>query len=331
MRTLQHLFLAAAVVVLAARFASAAEFTVEQSDGKVTVKLDGKLFTEYFQSGKKSSLYPVIGPTGKAMTRPYPIDKKEVDAAAKENVTSKSGDAAKGKPVTNDHPHHRSIWFGHQQVNGANVWTESSGTGSQKHKEFVEISGGKQAKIVTTNDWLDKDGKKLCEDTRAIICSTDGDNRIIDYDVAIKATEGDVTFGDDKDGLFAIRVPDSMRVEAGKGGTYINSEGQKDEKGAWGKPAKWMDYHGPVEGETLGIAILNHPSSYGFPTHWHTRGYGLFAANPFGLKMFGEEKPGTYTLKAGDTLKFRYRVIFHKGDEKEGRIAESYAAYAKQP
>jgi hypothetical protein len=331
MRTHLQFFAAVAFVVFPTNFVSAAEFTVDKTNDKVTVKLDGKLFTEYLvQSGKKPALYPIIGPTGKGMTRPWPIETKEVEAAPKDQLTARDGAAAKGKQFTNDHPHHRSLWFGHQQVNGANVWTERNVDGSQKHREFVEVSGGKEAKIKTVNDWLDKAGKKLCEDTRTITCATDGDNRIIDFDVVIKATEGDVKFGDDKDGLFAVRVPDSMRVEAEKGGAYINSRGQKNAKEAWGKPAEWMDYYGPVDGETLGIAILNHPSSYGFPTHWHTREYGLFAANPFGLKMFDNNNPsGEYTLKKGETLNFRYRVIFHQGDEKAGRIAESYAKYAK--
>lgn len=87
---------------------------------------------------------------------------------------------------------------------------------------------------------------------------------------------------------------------------------------------------GPVDGDQLGIAMLNHPSSYGYPTHWHTRGYGLFAANPFGLKMFGESKSGDYTLKKGETMTFRYRVIFHKGDEKDAHIAEAFAKYSQE-
>src|SRR5262245_55381328 len=334
MRRVLCLF-AAAVLSAFAASSTAAEFTVEKTDKGVTVKLDGQLFTEYLlQSGKKPALWPIIGPTGKPMTRPWPIDKSETDAAPADSVTSSNGAKAIGKPLTKDHPHHRSLWFGHQKVNDANVWVESGANiGSQKHREFKEVSGGKQAKIVTVNDWLDKDGKKLCEDERTITCGVDGNNRTIDFDIVIKATAGDVTFGDDKDGLFAVRVPDSMRVEAAKGGTFINSKGGVEEAGAWGKTADWIDYHGPVDGETLGIAILNHPSSYGYPTHWHTRNYGLFAANPFGLKEF--EKPaevdGSHTVKAGDTLKFRYRVIFHKGDEKDGRIAEAFAKYAKEP
>ena len=197
---------------------SGAEFTTDKTDKGVTVKLDGKLFTEYLiQSGKKPSLWPIIGPTGKPMTRPWPIDKSAVEGAAKDDITSANGAKAWEKPLTNDHPHHRSLWFGHQIVNDSNTWLESGGSGAEKHREFKEVSGGKQAKIVAVNDWVDKDGKKLCEDERTITCSTDGDNRIIDFDIVITASAGDVTFGDEKDGLFAVRVPDSMRVEAAKG------------------------------------------------------------------------------------------------------------------
>jgi len=328
--------IAAMVAAFAATSLTAADFTVEKTDKGVTVKLDGQLLTEYLlQSGKKPALWPIIGPTGKPMTRPWPMDKSETDAAPQESVTSANGAKAAGKALTKDHPHHRSLWFGHQKVNDANVWLEtgSGNVGSQQHREFKEVTGGKQAKIVTVNDWLDKDGKKLCEDERTITCSVDGDKRIIDFDIVIKATAGDVTFGDDKDGLFAVRVPDSMRVEAKKGGTFVNSKGGVDEAGAWGKTADWIDYHGPVDGETLGIAILNHPSSYGYPTHWHTRNYGLFAANPFGLKEFepGAGVDGSHTVKAGDTLKFRYRVVFHKGNEKDAHIAEAFAKYSAEP
>jgi len=328
--------LAAALTFAMAPYVTAANFTVETDDEGVTVKLDGKLFTKYLtQSGKKPALWPVIGPTGKPMTRPWPMDKSAVEAAPRDSVTAASAPKGVGKPLTNDHPHHRSIWFGHQKVNDANVWLESGAgnIGSEQHREFREVSGGNQAKIVTVNDWLDKNGKKLCEDQRTITCSTDGDNRIIDYDVVVKATAGDVTFGDDKDGLFGIRVPDSMRVEAKQGGTFVNSKGGIDEKDAWGKTADWIDYHGPVDGETLGIAILDHPSSYGYPTHWHTRNYGLFAANPFGLHEFEPQANlnGSHTVTAGDSLTFRYRVIFHKGDEKQGRIAEAWEKYSKLP
>jgi Family of unknown function (DUF6807) len=122
-----------------------------------------------------------------------------------------------------------------------------------------------------------------------------------------------------------------MRMDAKQGGTIVNSRGQTDDD-AWGKPAEWVDYNGPVEpgGERLGIAILNHPSSFRFPTYWHVRNYGLFAANPFGLHDFKNvrEPEGQYTLKMGESMNLKYRVILHKGDEKTAKIAQQYQCYA---
>jgi hypothetical protein len=293
--------------------ATASEFTLEKNDKGVTVKLDGKLFTEYLiKSGKKPVLWPIVGPTGKPMTRAWPME----DANA----------------VTKDHPHHRSFWFSHGDVSGSDLWGEGKGTGSSEHRKFVDVAGGKAGKIVTQNDWLDKDGKKLGEDERTLTFSTDGDSRIIDFDIVIKATEGALKLGDTKEGTFALRVPDDFRVTAKKGGRIVTSEGTTD-KEASGKPAAWVDYEGPVGGETLGIAILNHPSSYGYPTHWHVRDYGLFAANPFGLYDFngGKGEKGTVTLKPGETMKLRYRVIFHRGDEKAARLSEKFSEYMAKP
>ncbi|HEY2827049.1 MAG TPA: PmoA family protein, partial [Pirellulales bacterium] len=283
-----------------AKEARSAEFTVEKTDDGLLVNLDGQLFTKYLtQSGKKPILWPIIGPTGKPMTRAWPMDPTEVDAA----IAAKGGKLEKTDVLSDDHPWHRSLWFSYQSVNGANLWEERDNTGSTKHREFVSYSGGPQAKIITRNDWLDKDGKKLLEDQRTITCSTDGDNRIIDFDVTLKATEGDVVFGDEKDGVFGLRVPDTMRVAAKQGGSFVNSDGKIDEAGVWGKPASWVDYHGPVDGETVGIAILNHPNSYLYPTYWHTRNYGLFAANPFARHAFDPAAPAAKsTLKTGDTI-----------------------------
>jgi hypothetical protein len=251
-----------------------------------------------------------------------------VDAAK----AAKGGKLEKTDVITDDHPWHRSLWFSYQSINGANLWEERDNTGSTKQTELVSYTGGRDAKIVTRDDLLDKNGKKLLEDERTITCSTDGDNRIIDFDVVLKATEGDVVLGDEKDGAFGMRVPDTMRVAAKQGGSFVNSEGGVDEPGVWGKPASWVDYHGPVEGETLGIAILNHPSSYLYPTYWHTRDYGLFAANPFARHAFDPNVPkASYTIKAGDSIKFRFRVILHKGDEKTANIAQAWEKYSQQP
>src|SRR5262249_52378336 len=152
---------------------------------------------------------------------------------------------------------------------------------------------------------------------------TDGDDRILDFGITLNAKEGPVKFGDTKEGTFGIRVPTIMDVTSRRGGEIVTNEGLRD-KDAWGKPASWVDYHGPIDGQLVGIAILNHPSSFRFPTRWHVRDYGLFAANPFGLSDFPktEGSGGEYVLPKGESLKLRYRVILHKGNERDARIAD---------
>jgi hypothetical protein len=290
-----------------------AEITVEPSPNGAVVKIDGQLFTEYLvKSGSKPILWPIIGPTGKPMTRDYPL-------------RDRAGEAK-------DHPHQRSLWFTHGDVNGANFWMQpdQGKAGTTKHLRFVKIASGKPAVIVTENEWIGPNGQKICQDERTLRFDTDDAARWIDFDVTVKATDGPVTFGDDKEGTFGMRVAHSMTVDAKQGGKIINSHQQTDAE-AWGKLASWVDYHGPVDKETLGIAIFNHPTSFRYPTYWHVRTYGLFAANPFGLHEFakGKATEGAYTIRAGKSMTLRYRVFLHRGDEKAGRVEQAFAAYAK--
>ncbi len=296
-----------AMVVVAAT-SPAAELTATLSDSGVVVKIDGEPFATYVPEFNGTPvIWPIIGPSGKSMTRSYPMGKAPNEKE--------------------DHVHHRSMWFTHGDVNGLSYWHRET----IKHREFVKIEGGKRALIVTRNDWLTPEGKKVCEDERTLRFGSDGDARWIDFDVVIKASNGPVRFGDTKEGTMAVRVAETMKVDAEKGGRIVNSEGQMD-KAAWGKPAAWVDYQGPVDGENLGIAILNHPSSFRFPTYWHVRTYGLFAANPFGLDNFisGRDVDGSHTLADGETMKLYYRVVLHRGDEKTAKLAEAFAAYAKE-
>ena len=296
------------MATLAAVQLAAAEITAERSEKGVVVKIDGRPFTEYLADFRGTPiLWPIIGPTGKPMTRAYPM--------------------GKGTNEREDHPHQRSMWLTHGEVNGVSFW--ELGRGTIKHREFVQIASGQSAVIVTRNDWLAPDGKKVCEDQRMLTFGTDGHARWIDFDIAITASDGPVKFGDTKEGTMGVRVAETMMVEAKKGGRIVDSEGRTDEK-AWGKRAAWVDYYGPVDGQTVGIAILNHPSSFRFPTYWHVRTYGLFAANPFGRRDFEGKKEvdGSYTLPAGETMTLRYRVLLHEGDEKSGKVAEAFTAYA---
>ena len=127
-----------------------------------------------------------------------------------------------------------------------------------------------------------------------------------------------------------IRIPTVMDVNSQKGGHIVNSEGQTD-KDAWGKPAAWVDYYGILDEKPVGIAFMNHPSSFRYPTRWHVRDYGLFAANPFGLSDFVGKKDadGSYTLEKGDSLLLRYRMLFHEGDAEAAKVAEAFERYGK--
>ena len=190
------------------------------------------------------------------------------------------------------------------------------------HREFVKSeSDGKVATIVTRNEWMNGD-KRMFEDERTLRFGqrANGD-RWIDFAITIKATDGDVTFGDTKEGTFAIRVPDTMRVEAKKGGQIVNDQGLET------RPRGAFLHRGSItqdrsRARPLGIAIFSHPKSFRPNTRWHVRTYGLFAANPFGQKDFPKKElaeQGAYTIKKGDELTLRYRVLFHRGTNGGGR------------
>jgi len=234
-----------------------------------------------------------------------------------------------GQNEKKDHIHQRSMWFTHGDVNKISFWHEQDKHGEIVHRQFVRLESGPEAVIVTRNDWLGPDGEKQCEDQRKLTFAVDGETRRIDFDITIKATNGPVKFGDTKEGTMGLRLAHSMAVDSKQGGRIVNSDGLTD-SAAWGKQAAWVDYHGPVDGERVGIAILNHPTSYRFPTYWHVRTYGLFTANPFGWRDFkgAKSEDGSYTIPAGESITLRYRILFHKGDEKVGKIAEAFAAYA---
>ncbi len=150
---------------------------------------------------------------------------------------------------------------------------------------------------------------------------------MFDFEVTVKASNGPVTFGDTKEGMFGLRLASSMDVTKKTGGKIVNAEGITD-TAAWGKASPWVDYSGPIDGKTVGVAIFDHPTSFRHPTTWHVRDYGLFAANPFGYHDFGMKKSGDYTIPAGESITFKYRIILHEGDAKTAGIADAYRAYS---
>lgn len=309
--------LAAAIFTLGAgaRAAAPGALAVTPQDGKVRVELGGKLFTEYvFTDTPKPFFHPVIGPGETPMTRNYPM--KEVEGEDK------------------DHPHHRSLWFCHGDVNGIDFWAQTPKSGKivQDKLEEAAVKDG-IAVIRTTDRWVGPDGKLVMTDRRTMtLQALPGDARAIDFELTLIASEGDVTFGDTKEGSMAIRTAAELSLEskvAKATGQCVNSEGDKG-AAIWGKHAKWVDYWGQLNGKTVGVAIFDHPANPRHPTTWHARNYGLIAVNPFGLHDF-EKKPkgaGDLKIKKGGQVTFRYRFLFHEGDVEQAKIAEAWRQYA---
>ena len=300
---------------------------IKTATGGARVRLHGEPIAEYLvDRGNKPFLWQIIGPTGKSMTRGFPL--------------------AEVPGETTDHVHQRGLTFAHQGVAGYDTWAEAATygygdtpktaekittLGAIRHRGYRALAGGTTAVIHAHSEIVDAANKPLLAEERRMMFSSTPDARIIDVDIDLVAAYGPVEMADMKDAGVYIRVPDSMAVDRRQGGTIINSAGQRDAD-AWSRHAEWVDYHGPVDGEHLGIAILNHPSSFRHPTAWHVRTYGLFCANPFGMKQMNPDaESGAVSLASGARISLRHRFIFHVGDEQQAGIARAYEAYAASP
>lgn len=271
-------------------------YTIEVEEDGTRILRDGQLVAKYWPMySAKPILWPLVGPRGDRLTRGYPMQPV--------------GDHERA-----DHVHHRSFWMTHGDVNGVDFWAEGNDCGKIKPLGDAAIRGGTTARLDARHAWQTPDGKTLLTDLWQLTFDDRDGVQWIDCVFTLTAGDEDVVFGDTKEGSFGIRVAGTMKVDAKKGGKILNAEGQTD-KQAWGQPSPWVDYSGPVGGERQGVTIMNHPDSYGYPTRWHVRNYGLFAANPFGVHHFvGGGKTGGKTLPAGESLQLRYRVVLHDGD-----------------
>ena len=283
---------------------------------RLRVEINGQLFTEYFyQDVPRPYCYPLIGPGDAAMTRNWPMK-------------SPPGEE-------HDHPHHRSLWFAHGAINGHDFWSETKAFGKTVHEDFTEVKSGAKAGVIRErNKWVAADGTVVCTDERTLRFYNPGsaNERLFDFDITLKASNGELTFGDTKEGTMAVRLAETMRLKGKEGqGHIVNSAGVRDGE-TWGKRAEWCDYYGPVEGKTVGIAIFDHPQNPRHPTWWHVRDYGLFAANPFGQHDFEklpDQAAGILVVPAGKSVTFRYRFYLHAGDEQQAKVAERYQQYVK--
>jgi hypothetical protein len=293
-----------------------AQVTFVPQESSIAVEIDGQPFTTFHFAGAapKPYLHPLRSASGKIITRGYPV----------ENIAGES----------HDHPHHRGLWFTHGDVNGIDFWANEKGEKAANlgvitvQGKPVVAGGQKSGSIRASFEWLTPDGKPLLAEQREMVFYADPKLRLIDFDVTFTA-ETKVKFGDTKEGFFAIRLADQLTELKGSG-HMVSAEGKVGMKEVWGKRSPWVDYAGDLNGEKVGVAILDHPANPKHPTYWHARDYGLFAANIFGEHDFYNDKTrdGGMTLQPKETLRFRYRVIIHPGDAHAADIASRFAAYA---
>lgn len=303
-------------------------FVEKEDQKKLDVLYNGKLITSYcyFDSTEKPILFPIKTLNGITITRGYPI-------------APKAGERT-------DHPHHTGLWFNYESVNGLDFWNNSFAIpaerkhlyGSIRHNKILSKQRKKETAYLTTqSQWVDQKGTVLLEEITAFTFSRKNNVLVIDREATLIAKVAEVVFKDVKDGMLAIRVARELELptqqkdkfvdehgnvtdvpvlnNAGVTGRYVNREGLKDDD-VWGKRSLWTCMTGEKDGQTISIGIMDHPKNIGYPTYWHARGYGLFAANPLGQKVFSEGKEElNLKLKENKSVSFKYRIVIQEGSE----------------
>ena len=319
------------------------EFKNREAEHSIDILFDGKIFTSYCwpENVYKPILYPVYTSSGTAITRGFPLKPREGER--------------------NDHLHQAGIWLNYGKVNGLDFWGngyrgyKEPGGGEIRHLKIESMGVGTNEAILTTiESWLNPKGRELLSEKTQYHFIAKGVLRIIDRITTLTAKDTTVVFSDTKEGMFGIRVarqlelplnesvvlldaegkPSSQKVPAANGatGNYRSSKGITGEA-VWGTRAEWMDLYGIIGNEMISIVVCDHPKNPGYPTYWHARGYGLFAANPLGWSDFTKGRETfNFTLKPGESATFRYRVIISSGnhltdEEINGLKQEFYNKY----
>ena len=285
---------------------------LNEEAGTIAVTLNDRPFTtfRYAKTQFRPYFFPVFGPDGREVTR---------------------GETSE---ISKDHVHHRSLYVAYGEVNDIDLWGEGSNSGKVVHQGFTQKQGGAVVgRIYTHNNWETQAGDVLMMDKQNFrIYNLSEDAALIDLDLSFIASAGDVHFGDTKEGgIMSIRVHPSMN--ASDSGKIENAFGGLNEAETWGKRANWCDYSGVVDGTPVGIAVFDHIVNPRYPTYWHVRNYGLMGSNIFGGGTFEKDpaKDGSYTLKQGEEMHFRFRVLIHAGDATVGKVGQKYHDFINPP
>jgi Family of unknown function (DUF6807) len=309
---------------------------------QLDVTVDGHPFTSYcyWERLYKPVIYPLRSADGRIYSRSFPVK------------------MVPGERV--DHPHHLSHWFNYGDVNGIDYWGTSDSVnltsghyGRIVHRSVDAISGGYgEGHIEVTMEWQTLEGRKQLSEHDKIYFRAPDELRIIDRVITLTAGEEKIVFGDTKEGSFGIRLTRSLEEpsdspqkfvdSAGKitevagmdntgvDGDYLSSEGLRGSSQVWGTAAKWCILRGTVQSKPATVAIFGHPGNPTYPTYWHARGYGLFAANPLGWKAFTDgEKELNFTLQPGESTVFRFRILISSNRLEAGETEKLYQQWLK--
>lgn len=305
----------------------------KDSDKKVEVYIDGQFFTAYIfpKSIKKPVLFPLLTASGISLTRGFPLDPQPWERV--------------------DHPHHVGMWLNHGDTDGLDFWNNSDSIpanqrahyGTIYHKSIEKKRDGDEFGFLETEaEWRRPDGRVILEENTQYYFSGMEKVRIIDRITTLSTTEMGILFKDSKEGMMAIRVnralelPENNTIEvldeslqtvevrADEGnrsrGDYLNSEGVEG-GGVWGQRARWVRLGSDVNGEKVGIIIMDHPDNPNHPTRWHARGYGLFSANPFGDQAYTQGKETfNFFLPAGKSVTLKYRIYIYNSEEPDDTL-----------
>ncbi len=312
----------------AAGKAPAVQVQRKDADHRVDVLVGGKPFTSYLWTANLSKpiLFPIRTESGQLVTRGFPLEPQ--------------ADESK------DHPHHTGLWFNYGDVNGADFWGNSAALrnqppgpkqGSIVHRSVDQAtSGAGKGELAVTADWVMPDGKPALREKTRFTFFADPGRLAIDRIATLTATGGPVPFPDNKEGMLALRLARALEHPGDKNttatGSYRSSEGKTGDD-VWGTRARWMMLTGKLGAEPVTIAILDHPKNPGYPTYWHARGYGLFAANPLGQKVFSKGKETmNFVVDGAHPARFAYRILLLSKQAKPEEIeaeAKRFAADVK--
>jgi len=314
-----------------------------EASNRVDVFVDGQPFTSYIWPDilKKPVLFPLRTASGTLITRGWPLEPRAGERT--------------------DHPHHVGFWFNYENVNGVDFWNDSTALPAEQQAKMGRIvqrrivktrSGRDQGELKVEMDWIMPDQKPILHEKTDFIFRTAPGVRIVDRITTLTALDKPVVFKDSKDGLIGLRVrreleqpetdavtytdasgrPTTVKAMSTNGvtGLYRSSEGLTGDA-VWGTRGRWTMLSGTVNQEDITLVMLDHPGNPGFPTYWHARGYGLFAANPLGQAVFskGKEKLN-FTIQPKQSATFRYRLVILDGKATPDQVEAMYGQFLKE-